>query len=317
MSKKFIVSFLLGLSLFSLLLIACNDDDKSDDIQEPNVYEIVKLSPSLSSFYEALRLANLDGTLANNNSLTVLAPTNDAFKKLFTALDVDSLNDIESDLLKTTLLNHMLNTTMTSADFTNAYENTSALGPDDLPLSLQVEVADEIIFNKVAKVTKADVIGTNGVVHVIDNVLLPNNLDSLIANNEDFSILNEALRDSRHSFDFTSVLSGSGPFTFFAPTNEAFDALFEANADWNSIGDIPIDVLESFLIYHIVQGDNIQEGEFQNGRELITLNGGTIIVSLTEGAQLKTTTNQTVNITYTDIQGINGVVHAIGSVLVP
>ena len=151
--------------------------------------------------------------------------------------------------------------------------------------------------------------------HVIDKVMLPPNVVALALNNEVFTSLVAALTDIRHTTDFIATLSGNGPFTIFAPTNDAFQALLDSNSDWNSLADVPITTLEAVLLYHVVNGANVQSDQLTNG-DVDTL-GGTITIDLTSGAQIKTTSEQTVNIILVDVQGSNGVVHAIDTVLIP
>jgi transforming growth factor-beta-induced protein len=252
--------------------------------------------------------------LSGDGSFTVFAPTNEAFQALLDSnADWNSVEDIPVETLQAVLLFHVLSTEVRSTDLSDTYVNTLSTGPNDEALSLQVEVTGDIEFNGDAKPVVVDVEASNGVVHVIDKVMLPPNVVTLALNNAGFTSLVAALTDSRHTTDFVEVLTGDGPFTVFAPTNDAFQALLDSNADWNSLEDIDISVLEAVLLYHVV-GANVQSDELSNG-DVPTL-GGTITIDLTNGAQIKTST-QTVNIILTDVQGWNGVVHAIDTVLLP
>jgi transforming growth factor-beta-induced protein len=252
--------------------------------------------------------------LSGDGSFTVFAPTNEAFQALLDSnADWNSVEDIPVETLQAVLLFHVLSAEVRSTDLSDTYVNTLSTGPNDESLSLQVEVTGDIEFNGDAKPVVVDVEASNGVVHVIDKVMLPPNVVTLALNNAGFTSLVAALTDSRHTTDFVEVLTGDGPFTVFAPTNDAFQALLDSNADWNSLEDIDISVLEAVLLYHVV-GANVQSDELSNG-DVPTL-GGTITIDLTNGAQIKTST-QTVNIILTDVQGWNGVVHAIDTVLLP
>jgi len=141
------------------------------------------------------------------------------------------------------------------------------------------------------------VVPTNTIVDVAVN----NNLTSLVA--------------AVTRADLAITLSGDGPFTVFAPTNAAFQALLDSNTDWNSFADLPIEILEAVLLYHVVNEANVQSGQLSNG-DVPTL-GGTITIDLTNGAQIVTSSDQTVNIIITDVQGTNGVIHGIDTVLIP
>ncbi len=145
--------------------------------------------------------------------------------------------------------------------------------------------------------------------------MLPPNVVTLALNNSGFTSLVAALTDSRHTTDFVTILSGDGPFTVFAPTNAAFQALLDSNSSWSSLADVPIATLESVLLYHVVSGANVQSDQLSNGD--VTTLGGVVTIDLTTGAQIKTTSSQIANIIIVDVQGTNGVVHAIDTVLLP
>ena len=149
--------------------------------------------------------------------------------------------------------------------------------------------------------------------------MLPPNVVTLALNNDGFTSLVAALTDSRHTTDFVSILSGDGPFTVFAPTNDAFQDLLDSDQNWNSLADVPIATLDAVLKYHVVNGANVQGNQLSNGDVFVL--GGSITIDLSTGVQIKTTSNQTVNIIVSsatnDVQGTNGVVHAIDTVLLP
>jgi len=310
---------LLPLLTIILFLSSCSDDDDTIIPVDPitpvsNTIVDVAVNNGLTSLVAAVLRADLAETLSGDGSFTVFAPTNEAFQALLDSnADWNSVEDIPVETLQTVLLFHVLSTEVRSTDLSDTYVNTLSTGPNDEALSLQVEVTGDIEFNGDAKPVVVDVEASNGVVHVIDKVMLPPNVVTLALNNAGFTSLVAALTDSRHTTDFVEVLTGDGPFTVFAPTNDAFQALLDSNADWNSLEDIDISVLEAVLLYHVV-GANVQSDELSNG-DVPTL-GGTITIDLTNGAQIKTST-QTVNIILTDVQGWNGVVHAIDTVLLP
>ena len=310
---------LLPLLTIILFLSSCSDDDDTIIPVDPitpvsNTIVDVAVNNGLTSLVAAVLRADLAETLSGDGSFTVFAPTNEAFQALLDSnADWNSVEDIPVETLQAVLLFHVLSSEVRSTDLSDTYVNTLSTGPNDEALSLQVEVTGDIEFNGDAKPVVVDVEASNGVVHVIDKVMLPPNVVTLALNNAGFTSLVAALTDSRHTTDFVEVLTGDGPFTVFAPTNDAFQALLDSNADWNSLEDIDISVLEAVLLYHVV-GANVQSDELSNG-DVPTL-GGTITIDLTNGAQIKTST-QTVNIILTDVQGWNGVVHAIDTVLLP
>jgi len=133
--------------------------------------------------------------------------------------------------------------------------------------------------------------------------------------NPNFSILVQALTRSDLSTNYATVLSGDGPFTVFAPTNAAFQALLtELGA--GSLNDIPATTLEAVLKYHVVSG-KVLAGSLTEGQEVTTLNGAKFTIGLTGGAKITDANARVSNITATDIEGTNGVIHVIDKVVLP
>jgi transforming growth factor-beta-induced protein len=313
------ISKLLSILLVVVFFSSCEDDNDTITL-ETNTIVDVAVDNNLTSLVAAVTRADLVSTLSSNGSFTVFAPTNDAFQDLLDSnANWNSLDDIPVETLRSVLLFHVLEGEVMSTDLSNTYVNTLSTGPNDEPLSLQVEITGSVLFNGDATPLTTDVLASNGVVHVIDKVMLPPNVVTLALNNDGFTSLVAALTDSRHTTDFVSILSGDGPFTVFAPTNDAFQDLLDSDQNWNSLADVPIATLDAVLKYHVVNGANVQGNQLSNGDVFVL--GGSITIDLSTGVQIKTTSNQTVNIIVSsatnDVQGTNGVVHAIDTVLLP
>lgn len=312
------ISKILSIAFLLVFFISCDDDEAT--VIETNTIVDVAVNNNLTSLAAAVTRADLASTLSSNGSFTVFAPTNAAFQEL---LDSNSswntINDIPVETLKAVLLFHVLDTEVASTSLSDTYVKTLSLGPNNEPLSLQVEVTGGVVFNGDAEPIQTDVDASNGIVHVIDKVMLPPNVVTLALNNNGFTSLVSALTRSDLTTDFVSILSGNGPFTVFAPTNAAFQALLDSNSSWNSLNDIPLATLEAVLKYHVISGANVQADQLSNG-SVATL-GGDLTINLTNGAQIETSSNQTVNILVgaatNDVQGTNGVIHAIDDVLIP
>lgn len=131
-----------------------------------------------------------------------------------------------------------------------------------------------------------------------------------------FSILVSALTDSRLSQNYATVLSGTGPYTVFAPTNNAFRSLLtELGA--TSLNDIPAATLEAVLQYHVVSG-KVMAGSLTEGQVVTPLlTGKTFTIGLSGGAKITDGNARVANITATDIEATNGVVHVIDKVILP
>ena len=165
-------------------------------------------------------------------------------------------------------------------------------------------------------VTAKDMVASNGIIHVIDKVLLPpsKNLVELAQSSPDLSTLVAAVLQLGEPT--ITTLSTGGPFTVMAPTNQAFTNLLE---DYNfaNLVAVPDDVLAAILTYHLIPG-RVFSYNLTEGLKPATAQGETVTFTLTGGAKVKGISNATPsNIVAVDILGTNGVVHVIDQVLVP
>ncbi len=311
--KYFVYGFFI-LNLF--MFTACGSDD---DAPEPmNIVETAVATEDLSTLVDALTQAGLVATLEGTGPFTVFAPTNDAFQDLLDSNpDWNSLSDIDDATLANVLKFHVLAADVKAADLTDSYVTSLATGPNDEQIVLQVDVTGGVKFNGSAVPSTTDVGTTNGTVHIINKVMLPPSVVDLALNNPIFSTLVAALTRSDLTTDYVSILSSAGPFTVFAPTNDAFQALLDSDPNWNSLDDIPLATLEAVLNYHVVNGANVQSDELTDDQVVPTFGGSPLTVDLSNGAKLETTSGQSVVISLTDAQGANGVVHVVDSVLLP
>lgn len=308
----------LGLFLSVGLLTSCSDDDDPVVEKPKTIVDVAVADSNLSILVSALQKADLVSALQAEGSFTVFAPTNAAFQALLDSNDSwSSLDDIPVETLKFVLLFHVITGEVKAADLSNTYVKTLSTGPNDEMLSLQVEVDGAVEFNGDSKPIATDIMASNGVIHTIDKVMLPANVVTLALNNSGFTSLVAALTDDRHTTDFVSLLKENGPYTIFAPTNDAFQALLDSNDSWNSLADIPIATLEAVLKYHVLAGGNVQSDELSDNQEITMFDGNMVTVDLTGGAKVNTSSGQSVVISLTDVQGTNGVVHVVNSVLLP
>ncbi|MBS1657575.1 MAG: fasciclin domain-containing protein [Bacteroidetes bacterium] len=314
MRNRFFQFFMVMVA--SAVLTSCSKDDDTTP-SEQNIYQTAKANPDLSSLVAAIDKAGLSDELSNSAaSFTVFAPTNDAFSAFLSANGFNSLNDVPVDVLTSVLLNHVVDGKKMAADLITGYVNTLAtFGSTTSHLSLYVNTSAGVTLNGSSKVTAADVKASNGVVHVVDQVIGLPTVVTFAISNPDFSTLVQALTRPDLSTDFVSILSGAGPFTVFAPTNAAFSALLtELGA--SSLNDIDATTLEKVLTYHVVSG-NILAESLSNNQVVGTLNGDSFTIHLMSGAQIMDANDRTSNIIATDVQGSNGVVHVIDKVILP
>jgi transforming growth factor-beta-induced protein len=302
------------LAIAALSFTSCK---KEEDPEVPkSIVETAQATADLSILVDALVQADLVTTLEGDGPFTVFAPNNAAFQDLLDSNnDWNSLSDIDNATLTQVLLFHVVSGNVMAEDLSDTYVSTVATGPNSEAISLQVQTTGGVMFNGSAMPITTDVEASNGVVHIIDRVMLPPTVVNHAVNGASFTSLVAALTRSDLNTNYVDILSGTGPFTVFAPTNEAFQALLDSNNDWNSLADIDVATLEAVLNYHVVSGANVQADQLTDGQTVTTL-GGTFTVDLTNGAVINTAT-QNVNIIATDVQGTNGVVHVVDAVLLP
>ena len=303
---------LLMLLMAGIMLVsACNKDDDDDNGGDPkkNIVEIAMNDSELSILVEALTKAELVSTLQGPGPFTVFAPTNAAFEALFTTLGIGGIDDLSKETLKPILLYHVLAMSAKSADIQTGYFMTvNASAPGNNHASLFINKGSNVRINAASTVTTADIEASNGVIHKVNAVILPLNIVGLAVSNPDFSILVEALVAA----DLVDALNGDGPFTVFAPNNAAFEAIL-ADLGLDSVSEIPIEYLTNVLLYHVVSG-NVRSEDIVPGT-LATLNPNASLEISFSGPDVMI--NGSTKVTVVDVQGTNGVIHAIDNVLLP
>jgi uncharacterized surface protein with fasciclin (FAS1) repeats len=315
--KNLLVVFLALLSVTAF--VSC--DEGTDNIDKPkNIVELAQGSPeSLSTLVAALQRADLVSTLQGAGPFTVFAPTNAAFADALRALGFARLEDVPVATLRSILLYHVVSGDVRSAAINTGY--VSSLSPfgtsPTVTVSLFVEKdANGVRINKDTKVTTPDLPATNGVVHIVDKVIVPPTVVNKALNNPVFSSLVAALTRADLGVNYVQILSGAGPFTVFAPTNTAFTALLE-ELRLPNLAAIPAATLNAVLQYHVVRDANVRSSQLTNGQSVTTFGGGKFTINTTGGAKITDARSRVSNIVVVDVQATNGVVHAIDKVILP
>lgn len=238
------------------------------------------------------------------SKFTVFAPSNTAFTNLATALNVTVADLLNLPTLRDILLYHVLATEVPSSAVTNGMIATPASTTNTLKLTKK---GNGDIFVNQAKVVNPDLTATNGVVHTLDAVVLPSTTVVDVAlSSTNFSSLVAAVVKAELLPALTNPLT---QLTVFAPTNTAFTDLATAlGTDINGILALPN--LADVLLYHVVAG-KVLSTDLTNG-SVVTLNGASVIVDLTNGVKINAST-----VTTADLLADNGVVHVIDKVLIP
>ena len=275
--------------------------------QPATVVEIVVNSPVHNLLEAAVIEADLAGALSEEGPFTVFAPTDDAFLALAGALDATAEDLLALPELADILLYHVVGGTALSSDLADGQTIATLNGAE-----VTVTINDEGIFINDAQVTVADIVADNGVVHVIDAVLIPpvptNTVVDVIVNSDVHNLLEAAVIEA----DLAGALSGEGPFTVFAPTDDAFLALAGAlGATAEDLLALP--ELADILLYHVVGGTALSS-DLADGQTIATLNGAEVTVSIECDGSILINDAQVV---LADIVADNGVVHVIDAVLTP
>jgi len=253
-----------------------------------------------------LQKAGLVDTLATGGPFTVFAPTDAAFAKVPKA----TLDALAADpaRLKAVLLYHVVPGRVTAADVAKLTSAKTAEGR-----SLAIKVANGSVFVDAAQVTTPDVEATNGVIHVIDSVLIPQEatatapktiVQTAVAAGS-FKTLASLLKKA----GLVGTLQGKGPFTVFAPTDAAFAKLPKA-----TLAALAKDKakLRSVLLYHVVKG-NVPAAKVVTLRSAKTLNGKAVSIRVNGG---KVSVGGA-RVTTADVKASNGVIHVVNKVLLP
>lgn len=246
--------------------------------------------------------AGLAKTLATGGPFTVFGPTDEAFKALPPAV-LEELRRNKT-LLTQVLEYHVINGKVLSSQLKN-----ELMVPSLIKTNIRVNLYQDgkIATVEGAKVVKADQMATNGVIHVINKVMFPIPTGSVVdavVGNKDFSTLLTAVQTAK----LATTLSGAGPFTVFAPTNEAFAKLPPGTLD-NLLKNIT--ALTAVLEYHVVSGTFYSQG-LASG-DVPTLQGKSVKVTVgDEGVMVNTA-----KVIMADLSVTNGVIHVIDSVLIP
>ena len=292
-----------------VFLSACGGD------HDPSVLDVARNDAQFSILVEAVQTAGLQTQLDGNGPQTLFAPTDAAFAALLTELGLTKEQLLADTALLTSVLSyHVLPT---------------QVNKDAVPLGKAITTVEGGFFkvesgaggaltiqdgrNRTATITAADRPARNGVVHVVDQVLLPanRNIVQTAQARPDFSILVEALVAA----NLTGALSGPGPFTVFAPTDAAFADLLVSLGITKAQLLADTALLTSVLKYHVVSG-RVLKSDVPVGTPIQTLEAGK---TFTVDGTLAITDAQgnTAQIVATDVFTSNGVIHVIDKVIQP
>ena len=329
-TKTIFLTFIVFTLLFAF--VACGEDEvvvtttASEEVEEIKIIEKstpypeketkqsiaeIAVDGGFNTLVAALDAADLVETLSGDGTFTVFAPTDDAFAALPEGMLEELLADPET--LKQILLYHVVGDVVMAETVVTLDEAETLEGS-----MVAIDVVDGNVFLNDSQVTSTDIEASNGVVHVIDKVLVPS-IQEAASNEmpeESKSIAEIAVAGGFNTLvaalsaaDLVETLSGDGAFTVFAPTDDAFAALPEGMLE-GLLADT--ESLTQILLYHVV-GDVVMADTVVTLDEAETLEGSKVEIEVVDG---KVFVNDS-QVTSTDIEASNGVIHVIDKVLVP
>lgn len=324
MKRLTLMSLLL---IFTLVLAACGAAETpapaaptAEPMAEPaaemetetsnTIVDIAVADGRFNTLVAAVTAAGLVDTLSSEGPFTVFAPTDDAFAALPEGT-IEALLADPQGALTDILLYHVVAGRVMAADVVTLDAATTVNGED-----IAISSNSGVVLNGVANVIITDIEASNGIIHVIDAVILP---PSMTAAEELPTIVEIAVADGRFDTLVAAVtaaglvetLSGEGPFTVFAPTDEAFAALPEGTIE--ALLADPQGALTNILLYHVVSGA-VMAADVVELDAATTVFGEDIAITIENG---NVVLNGTANVIITDIEASNGVIHVIDAVILP
>jgi uncharacterized surface protein with fasciclin (FAS1) repeats len=260
----------------------------------------------------AVEAAELVDTFKSEGPFTVFAPTDDAFAALPEGTVESLLLPENKQALTDILLYHVVSGKVMAADVVELESATTVLGKD-----VAIKVEDGKVFINEAEVIITDIETSNGVIHVIESVILPPSEDDAMMEK---TIVEIAVADGRFNTlvaavtaaELVDTLNGEGPLTVFAPTDDAFAALPEGTVE-NLLLPENKQALTDILLYHVVSG-KVMAADVVDLESAPTVLGQDITIRVEDGNVFL---NDTVQVIITDIEASNGVIHVIDAVLLP
>ncbi|MEW4489126.1 fasciclin domain-containing protein [Thalassoglobus sp. JC818] len=270
---------------------------------DKNIVETAVEAGSFKTLAAALQAANLVETLQGDGPFTVFAPTDDAFANLPEGTLDELLKPESKETLTGILTYHVVAGEVPAAKVVKLSGATTVNGQ-----RVDIAAKDGVTVDQ-AKVVTTDIQCSNGIIHIIDAVLLPES-QSIVGVAKEAKTF-ETLIAAAQAAGLAEVLDQQGPFTVFAPTDEAF-AKLPAGTVESLLKPENKAKLASILKYHVVPGRIYSEGALEAGKAK-TLQGASVEIGVQSGhAKVNDA-----NLIATDIDASNGVIHVVDSVLMP
>lgn len=311
------IKFFLFVVFITVFMTACVDssDDTPTNPEDTNsILDVASTNGDFSTLVSLLESTGLDETLDGTDSFTVFAPTNAAFA----ALGDETLSALANDpaRLSGILLYHLV-PGVTDSSAAIAAAGTQLDTVNGAPIAITAGGTGVGVRVNLSNVTAVDITADNGIIHVIDQVMLPptlrdlsgNSITTIARTNPNLSTLVSALQASGLDEVLADLNSGVA-YTLFAPTNEAFEAI-DSDVLARLLNDS--DALQEVLLQHVVSNASVDSVTAMTlaGTSVSTASGSTIPIDITQGML----TFGGANVVSADIIAENGIVHLIDQVI--
>ncbi len=303
--KNLVLSFAAIILTFSGSALAVTNTEAV----QPEKMDIVETASSAKVFgtlIAAVKAADLVDVLKSDGPFTVFAPTDKAFKKLPEGTIAKLLKPENKAMLVSILKYHVVSGKVLAADVVKLNSANTVEGG-----SVTIKIKDGSVFlNGNSKVVQTDIAASNGVIHVIDTVLMPpakkNIVETAVSTNM-FNTLVAAVKAA----GLADTLMGDGPFTVLAPTDDAFKKL-PAGTIESLLKPENKDMLVKILTYHVISGE-VRSEQVAAMHKAKTLQGQKVKIK-TKGSTVMINGAKVIK---ADVEASNGVIHVIDTVLMP
>lgn len=306
-TKKFILPILLLIT--SIGISACSDDNT---VEAPKtIVDVAVADAQFSTLTAALTKAELVTALKGTGPFTVFAPNNTAFGKA----KITSLDGLTKEALTPILTSHVLSGKVLAADVKSGTGSTLNTA-NNIYFSVN---SSGVFINGNIKVISTNISASNGVIHVIDNVIVPpsKSLVEIASTTADFTELTSLVLAADASVAKALTDASATGLTVFAPTNAAFNELYKTTPKATLLAPANKKLLTDVLLYHVVGGRVFSTDLPNVTGEVATVNTAKIKFDLTNGAKVVGKTSGNSTITVANILATNGVIHVIDKVLLP
>ena len=266
--------------------------------------DVAVAAGSFNTLVSAVQAAGLADALKGPGPFTVFAPTDEAFAKIDKATLESLLKPENKSKLAAILKYHVVSGKLLAADVTSSSALTTL---DGQRIDISKSAAGAMVDG--AKIVKTDIPASNGVIHVVNTVIKPS-FDNIVTTADKAGSFKTLIAAAKAA-GLVDVLSGEGPLTVFAPTDEAFSKLPPGTLEM-LLKPENKDTLAAILKYHVVSGRVFSPEAVKLG-QAATVQGDT--VKITSGA--KGVKINDASVVTADLDASNGVIHIIDSVLLP